>query len=171
MKIYNRLNNEFEKVIPDKDNNIRIYLCGVTTYDDCHIGHARTILVFDVLRRYLLYKGFRVIFVQNFTDIDDKIINRAKKEDITAEQISSRYIESYFEDFTKLNVLQADKYPKATEHVEEMINLVEGLVKKNYAYITSNGVYSELRGSNLMENYQKNLSKNYNLVQESKLML
>ena len=83
MKIYNRLNNEFEKVIPDKDNNIRIYLCGVTTYDDCHIGHARTILVFDVLRRYLLYNGFRVIFVQNFTDIDDKIINRAKKEGIT----------------------------------------------------------------------------------------
>ena len=145
MKIYNRLNNEFEKVIPDKDNNIRIYLCGVTTYDDCHIGHARTILVFDVLRRYLLYNGFRVIFVQNFTDIDDKIINRAKKEGITAEEISSRYIESYFEDFTKLNVLLADKYPKATEHVEEMINLVEGLVKKNYAYITSNGVYFRVK--------------------------
>jgi cysteinyl-tRNA synthetase len=145
MKIYNRLNNEFEKVIPDKDNNIRIYLCGVTTYDDCHIGHARTILVFDVLRRYLLYKGFRVIFVQNFTDIDDKIINRAKKEGITAEQISSRYIESYFEDFTKLNVLLANKYPKATEHVEEMINLVEGLVKKNYAYVTSNGVYFRVK--------------------------
>ena len=145
MKIYNRLNNEFEKVIPDKDNNIRIYLCGITTYDDCHIGHARTILVFDVLRRYLLYKGFRVIFVQNFTDIDDKIINRAKKEGITAEQISSRYIESYFEDFTKLNVLQADKYPKATEHFQEMINLVEGLVMKNYAYITSNGVYFRVK--------------------------
>ena len=144
MKIYNRLNG-FEKVIPDKDNNIRIYLCGVTKYDDCHIGHARTILVFDVLRRYLLYKGFRVIFVQNFTDIDDKIINRAKKEGITAEQISSRYIESYFEDFTKLNVLLADKYPKATEHVGEMINLVEGFLKKNYAYITSNGVYFRVK--------------------------
>jgi len=145
MKIYNRLNNEFEKVIPDKDNNIRIYLCGVTTYDDCHIGHARTILVFDVLRRYLLYNGFGVIFVQNFTDIDDKIISRAKKEGTTAEEISSRYVKSYFEDFTKLNVLLAERYPRATEHVQEMINLVEGLVKKNYAYITSHGVYFRVK--------------------------
>lgn len=145
MKLYNRLSNEFEEVKPNENNNIRIYLCGVTTYDDCHIGHARTILVFDVLRRYLRYNGFEVIFVQNFTDIDDKIINRAKKEGINAKEISSRYIESYFEDFTRLNVLRADNYPKATEHVQEMINLIGELVKKNYAYLTSNGVYFRVK--------------------------
>jgi len=145
MKLYNRLSNEFEEVKPNENNNIRIYLCGVTTYDDCHIGHARTILVFDVLRRYLRYNGFEVIFVQNFTDIDDKIINRAKKEGINAKEISSRYIESYFEDFTRLNVLRADNYPKATEHVQEMINLISELVKKNYAYLTSNGVYFRVK--------------------------
>ncbi len=145
MKLYNRLDNEFEEVKPNESNNIRIYLCGVTTYDDCHIGHARTILVFDVLRRYLRYNGFRVTFIQNFTDIDDKIINRAKKEGINAKEISSRYIESYFEDFTKLNVLRADYYPKATGHVQEMINLIGELVKKNYAYLTSNGVYFRVK--------------------------
>jgi cysteinyl-tRNA synthetase len=145
MKLYNRLSNEFEEVKPNENNNIRIYLCGVTTYDDCHIGHARTILVFDVLRRYLRYNGFEVIFVQNFTDIDDKIINRAKKEGMNAKEISSRYIESYFEDFTRLNVLRADNYPKATEHVQEMINLISELVKKNYAYLTSNGVYFRVK--------------------------
>jgi cysteinyl-tRNA synthetase len=104
MKIYNRLNNEFERVIPDKDNNIRIYLCGVTTYDDCHIGHARTILVFDVLRRYLLYKGFRVIFVQNFTDIDDKTIRDSIKQGISLKELTDKYTKIFFEDLEKLKI-------------------------------------------------------------------
>src|SRR5206468_10860696 len=110
-----------EEIGTKRDSKIRIYVCGITVYDDCHIGHARTIVVFDVLRRYLIRIGHDLTYVQNFTDIDDKIINRAKLEGKTPEEISSKYIASYFEDFTKLNVLKADFYPKATEHIGEII--------------------------------------------------
>src|SRR3712207_9441090 len=90
-----------------------MYVCGVTVYDNSHIGHARTIIIFDVLRRYLLSRGYDVIFVQNFTDVDDKIINRAKAEGKKAEEISQKYIAKYFSDFDSLNVMRADYYPKA----------------------------------------------------------
>jgi cysteinyl-tRNA synthetase len=124
---------------------IRIYLCGVTVYDDSHIGHARTIIVFDVLRRYLEFKGYTVNFIQNFTDIDDKIIYRAKREGLAAKDIAAKYIDNYFTDFSHLNVLPANQFPRATEHMKEMINLIEGLINKNYAYITLNGVYFRVR--------------------------
>jgi cysteinyl-tRNA synthetase len=122
-------------------DSVRIYLCGVTVYDESHIGHARTIIVFDTLRRYLESKGIKVNLVQNFTDVDDKIINRANKENTSAEKISVRYITNYFNDFDKLNVKRADSYPKATEHISDMINLIQGLIDKGYAYISKNGVY------------------------------
>src|SRR5262249_22930492 len=125
--------------------SIGIYLCGVTVYDDSHIGHARTIIVFDVLRRYLVSKGVKVKFVQNFTDVDDKIINRAKSENKGASDISTRYIANYYRDFEKLNVMRADLYPKATEHIRDMINLIEGLVAKDKAYVALNGVYFRVR--------------------------
>ncbi len=98
----------------DTVNSVRIYLCGVTVYDESHIGHARTIIVFDTLRRYLESNGVKVNLVQNFTDVDDKIINRAKKENPSADVITTRYIKNYFDDFDKLNVKRADSYPKAT---------------------------------------------------------
>ena len=108
----------------------RIYLCGVTVYDNSHVGHARTIVVFDILRRYLLSKNRPVEFIQNFTDVDDKIINRAIQEGVTVEEVASRYIQNYFKDFNSLNVLVADRYPRATEHIREMVQLISALIKK-----------------------------------------
>ena len=125
----------------DITKKIKIYLCGVTVYDESHIGHARTIIVFDVLRKYLESKKVEVDFVQNFTDVDDKIINRANKENVTAEEISSKYIENYFRDFEELNVKRATNYPKATEHIEDIIEFIKKLIDKEIAYVTKNGVY------------------------------
>lgn len=139
MKIFDTLSVAEKNV--DVANQVRIYLCGVTVYDESHIGHARTIIVFDTLRRYLEAHGAKVNLVQNFTDVDDKIINRAKKENIPAESITSRYIKNYFDDFDRLNVKRADLYPKATEHISDMINLIKGLVDKGFAYASKNGVY------------------------------
>jgi cysteinyl-tRNA synthetase len=145
LKIFNKLSDTFEDIGTTEDNRIRIYVCGITVYDDCHIGHARTIVIFDVLRRYLRYKGKNLVYVQNFTDVDDKIINRAKSDGTSAEEISSRYIMSYFDDFTKLNVLKADFYPKATDHINEIINAIKILSEKNYTYTTLNGIYFRVR--------------------------
>ena len=120
-------------------------MCGVTVYDDCHIGHARTIVVFDVLRRFLISKEVEVTLIQNFTDVDDKIINRGKQDGLPACQISEKYIKNYFEDFQSLNVINATKYPKATEHIKEMIDLIKILVERNFAYITLNGIYFRVK--------------------------
>ena len=139
MKLQDTLSNS-EQVL-DISKKVKIYLCGVTVYDESHIGHARTIIVFDVLRKYLESKGIGVDFVQNFTDVDDKIINRAKLENTTAEQISSKYIQNYFTDFDGLNVKRATNYPKATEHIDDIENFIKKLVEKDIAYVTKNGVY------------------------------
>ncbi|MGI0018977.1 MAG: cysteine--tRNA ligase [Nitrososphaera sp.] len=144
MKLYNTLSRTAEELQPN-GNSVRIYVCGVTVYDSSHIGHARTIIVFDVLRRYLMSKGYSVKFVQNFTDVDDKIINRAKKEGKSAEEISKTYIDAYYRDFAGLNVLKADQSPKATEHIGDMIRLIQGLVEKGHAYLTLNGVYFRVK--------------------------
>jgi len=125
----------------DISKNVRIYLCGVTVYDESHIGHARTIIVFDVLRRYLESKGTKIEFIQNFTDVDDKIILRAKRENLRVSAISSRYIRNYHEDFDGLNVMRATNYPKATEHIQDMQDLIQDLVNKKIAYVSKNGVY------------------------------
>ena len=139
MKIFDTL-TEKEKEL-DITKVVRIYLCGVTVYDESHIGHARTIIVFDTLRRFLESQGIKVKFIQNFTDVDDKIINRAKEENITPLELSSKFITRYFEDFDNLNIKRADNYPKATEHIQEMIELIKNLIDKNYAYVSKNGVY------------------------------
>ncbi len=127
------------------DNIIGIYLCGLTVYDNSHIGHARTIIFFDVLRRYLIFKGYKVKFIQNFTDVDDKIINRAKAEGLKAEEIAAKYTRNYFKDFDSLNVQRADQYPRATENIKEMINLIEALIEKGHAYLSLNGVYFRVK--------------------------
>ena len=139
MKIFDSL-TETEKEIESNDG-VRIYLCGVTVYDESHIGHARTIIVFDILRRYLESRGSKVKFIQNFTDVDDKIINRAKAENVSADNITSRYIANYFDAFDRLNVKRADLYPKATEHISDMISLISVLIQKGVAYVSENGVY------------------------------
>jgi len=139
MKLLDTLSKVEQEV--DISKKIKIYLCGVTVYDESHIGHARTIIVFDVLRKYLENKGIEIEFIQNFTDVDDKIINRANSENKTAEEISSKYIENYFADFDGLNVKRATNYPKATEHIEDIIKFIEKLIEKDVAYETKNGVY------------------------------
>jgi len=139
MKIADTLSAQ-EKELQFGDR-VRIYLCGVTVYDDSHIGHARTVIVFDVLRRYLESRGHGVELVQNFTDVDDKIISRAQSEGRTAADVSERYIENYHRDFDGLNIKRATAYPRATEHIPDMVSFIEGLVKKGIAYVGKNGVY------------------------------
>ena len=139
MNLQDTLSNQVQKL--ENSKKIKIYLCGVTVYDESHIGHARTIIVFDVLRKYLESKGIDVEFVQNFTDVDDKIINRAQNENLSAEDISNRYIQNYFRDFDRLNIKRATNYPKATEHIEDIIEFVEKLIEKEIAYVSKNGVY------------------------------
>ena len=120
---------------------VRMYVCGVTVYDESHIGHARTIIVFDVIQRYLESIGTKVEIIVNFTDVDDKIINRAKKENVRSSAISSRYIQEYYDSFDGLNVKRAIKYPKATEHIQDILDLIQSLVNKKIAYVSKNGVY------------------------------
>jgi cysteinyl-tRNA synthetase len=140
MRLFNTLTRNFEQ-IPHQDNVIRIYLCGVTVYDKSHIGHARTIVVIDLLNRLLRDAGFKVKFVQNFTDVDDKIIKRAEEEETSAEEIAHKFILQYQKDFNRLNILQAEKYPKATENITEMTNMINKLLTDGHAYITTNGIY------------------------------
>jgi cysteinyl-tRNA synthetase len=139
MKIHDTLLNSEQEL--DISKKVKIYLCGVTVYDESHIGHARTIIVFDVLRKFLESKNVEIEFIQNFTDVDDKIINRANSENTTAEAISTKYIENYFKDFDGLNVKRAIDYPKATEHIDDIIKFIEKLIEKKVAYATKNGVY------------------------------
>jgi cysteinyl-tRNA synthetase len=139
MQIFDTLRNmKTELEFSDK---VRIYLCGVTVYDDAHIGHARTIIVFDVLRRFLESQKIPVEFVQNFTDVDDKIIDRANQEKTSPLELAAKFTKNYFDDFDGLNVKRATRYPKATEHIQDMQNLVSNLIDKKYAYVTKNGVY------------------------------
>lgn len=139
MKLQDTLSNQEKEL--ETTPKVRIYLCGVTVYDESHIGHARTIIVFDVLRKYLESKNIEVNFIQNFTDVDDKIINRAKLENVSAEQISTKYIEHYFSDFDGLNVKRATNYPKATEHIQDILDFIQKLIEKEIAYVSKNGVY------------------------------
>lgn len=144
MNIYDTLTKEYQS-LPYDGNVIGIYVCGVTVYDNSHIGHARTIVVFDVLNRYLKSKGIATYLVENFTDIDDKIINRSRIEGVDANELASKYIRLYFEDFHALNVTDANMHPRATNHINEIIQIISGLLAKGYAYISTNGVYFRVR--------------------------
>ena len=139
MQIFDTLGNKKTKL--EFSDKVRIYLCGVTVYDEAHIGHARTIIVFDVLRKFLESQKIPVEFVQNFTDIDDKIIERAYEKSIPALELATQYIEHYYTDFDNLHVKRATRYPKATEHIDDMHNLISNLIDKKYAYLTKNGIY------------------------------
>ena len=139
IRIHDTLTNTKKEL--EFSDKIRIYLCGVTVYDQSHIGHARTIIVFDTLRRFLEANNIPVELIQNFTDVDDKIINRAKEQGESASGISNKYIQTYFEDSDRLNIKRATNYPKATEHIDDMINLIQKLVENESAYTSKNGVY------------------------------
>ncbi len=141
MKIFNTMTAKKDEFVPMDKNEVKIYACGPTVYNYIHIGNARPLCVFDVLRRYLEYRGYNVKFVQNFTDIDDKIIKRANEEGTTYDVISKKYIEEFWTDANGLNFKKATVHPKATENIDEIIKLISTLVEKGYAYQAENDVY------------------------------
>lgn len=145
MKIYNTLTRKKEEFKPIEEGKARIYVCGPTVYNYFHIGNARPFVVFDTLRKYLEYRGYKVKFVQNFTDVDDKIINKAREEGVTAPEISEKYIAEYFKDAAALNVKKADVHPKVSEHIPEIIDFVSTLIDKGYAYEVNGDVYFSTR--------------------------
>lgn len=145
MRVYNTMSAKKEEFIPQDKNNVKIYVCGPTVYNYFHIGNARPFVVFDTLRRYLEYRGNKVNFVQNFTDVDDKIINKAREEGITAPEVSEKYIEEYFKDAEALNVKRATTHPKVSENIDEIIAFVSDLIDKGYAYEVDGDVYYSTR--------------------------
>ncbi|MEW6163228.1 MAG: cysteine--tRNA ligase [Nitrospirota bacterium] len=144
MRIYNTLTGRKEEFIPLIPGKVKMYVCGVTVYDYCHIGHARSAIVFDFISRYLRYKGYNVTFVRNFTDIDDKIINKAKQEGLSWDTVAKKYTQEYYEDMGRLGVGKADVEPKATEHIKEMIDTIKVLIDRGYAYEVDGNVYFEI---------------------------
>ena len=157
MKIYNTLTRRKEEFVPIEEGKVKMYVCGPTVYNFFHIGNARPFVVFDTMRKYLEYRGYKVKFVQNFTDVDDKIINRAKEEGISAGEVSEKYIEEYYKDAAALNVKKANVHPKVTETMEDIIKFVEELIEKGYAYESEGDVYYRARK---FEGYGKLSGKN-----------
>jgi len=157
MRIYNTLTQKKEEFVPIEEGKVRIYVCGPTVYNYVHIGNARPAIVFDTLRRYLEYKGYEVNYVSNFTDVDDKIIKRAMEEGVNASEISERYIKEFRIDMDALNVKEATYHPKATEEIDDMIKMIETLIKKGHAYEKNGTVYYKTRS---FEEYGKLSKKN-----------
>jgi cysteinyl-tRNA synthetase len=145
LRVYNTLKDAKEEFVPLEENKVKMYSCGPTVYDYFHIGNARAFIVPDIIKRYLEYQGYEVLHVLNFTDIDDKMIKRANKKGITVDQLADEFIKAYFEDTDALNIKRADIYPKATDHIDEMIELVEKLIDKGYAYQKDGDVYFRVK--------------------------
>ena len=139
--IHNSKTNRKEKLVPLEEGQVKMYVCGITAYDYCHIGHARSVLVFDMIYRYLRQRGYQVTFVRNFTDIDDKIIKRAREEGTTCEELSQRFIAKFHEDMAALGTAPPTLEPLATEHLPEMIALIQELIAKDLAYESEGDVY------------------------------
>ncbi|BCS89374.1 cysteine--tRNA ligase [Pseudodesulfovibrio sediminis] len=158
MRLYNTLKRQKEEFVPANGNDVNMYVCGITAYDLCHIGHARSSVVFDVLYRYLQHKGYNVNFIRNFTDIDDKIIKRANEVGQEAGAIAEKFIGEFYVDMDKLSILRPTVEPKCTEHIPEMIALTERLIQKGHAYPTPSGdVYFKVRS---FEGYGKLSGRN-----------
>jgi cysteinyl-tRNA synthetase len=145
IRIYNSLTREKEEFKPLNPPQVNMYTCGVTVYDESHIGHARSLYIFDVIRRYLKYRGYEVKFVRNITDIDDKIINRANELKVDWKELVKKYIDSYYADLQLLGIEKGDFEPRATENIPAMIKYIEALIAKGYAYSTDSGVYFNVR--------------------------
>jgi two-component system response regulator YesN len=145
LRVYNTLSKKKEELMPREPQQVKMYVCGPTTYNFIHLGNARPLVVFDTIRRYLEYKGYQVTYVQNFTDIDDKIINKAKQENMDPHDLAEKYIGEYFRDADALRVKRADVHPRATEHIPEMLEMVKGLYEKGIAYEADGDVYFSVR--------------------------
>lgn len=141
LRVFNTSTGEKEEFFPVEDGSAKLYVCGVTVYDHCHIGHARSAICFDAIFRYLLHKGYGVVFVKNFTDIDDKIIKKANQEAIPWNEVAEKYIRSFYEDMDNLNIARPTYEPRATEHIEDMVAMVETLIRKDHAYEVEGDVY------------------------------
>lgn len=157
MKIYNTLTRQKEEFKPIEEGKVRMYVCGPTVYNYMHIGNARPMIVFDTVRRYFEYKGYDVNYVSNFTDVDDKIIQKANEEGVSPTEISERYIASVREDMENLNVKPATRHPKATEEIEGMVKMINDLIEKGFAYEKNGTVYFRTR---CFESYGKLSKKN-----------
>ncbi len=144
LRIFNTLTRRKEPFTPLTPGRIGMYVCGVTVYDVSHVGHARSAIVFDVIQRYLRWKGYQLRFVKNYTDVDDKIIRRANEEGVPAREISERYVRAFQEDMAAIGVLAPDADPKATDHIPQMIALIERLIAGGYAYVVDGDVYFEI---------------------------
>lgn len=144
IKVYNTMTREKSLFVPVTPGEVKIYVCGVTPYNHPHIGNARPAVTWDVIRRYLQYIGYKVTLIQNFTDVDDKIINKANAEGSTWKVISDRYIDAYFQVTDALHVRRADKYPRVSEHMDDIIRMVETLIEKGHAYVLDHDVYYDI---------------------------
>lgn len=144
LKIYNTLTKEKEAFVPIQPGKITMYVCGVTVYDSCHIGHARAAVIFDIVFRYLKHSGFEVTYARNFTDIDDKIIRRSQELNIDYKALTQKYIQEYQDEMRLLNVAEPSTQPRATENIDEMIRVIQGLIDRGYAYATGGDVYYEV---------------------------
>ncbi len=144
MKVFNTLSGQKEEFLPQGDV-VKMYVCGVTPYDDCHIGHAMSYIIFDVIKRYLQFRGYKVKYVQNITDIDDKIIDRANQLGISTHELAEKFTDRYFADMDALNIGRADIYPRATEEMPKIIEMIQSLVDKGYAYPAQGSVYFRVR--------------------------
>lgn len=146
IKIYNTLTGHLDEFKPIKENEVSMYVCGPTVYNYIHIGNTRPAIFFDTVRRYFEYRGYKVTYVQNFTDVDDKMINKANMENVSVKEIAERYIKAYFEDTSNINLKEEGMIrPKATENIEEMIEIIKSLVDKGYAYESNGDVYFEVK--------------------------
>nr|HPQ81838.1 class I tRNA ligase family protein [bacterium] len=143
--VFNTLSGKKEEFAPVAPPKVGLYTCGITAYDTCHLGHARAAVVFDMVYRHLMHKGYEVTYVRNYTDVDDKIINRANKEGVSCAEISERFIAEYERDMKSLGVLPPSITPKATEHIPEMISIIEKLLANGIAYEAGGNVFFSVR--------------------------
>ena len=137
LSFYNSLSKKKENFIPIENGSVRLYTCGPTVYDVAHVGNFRTFIFEDLLKRFLIYKDYSVTHIMNITDVDDKTISRSIKEGITLSELTQKYTDLFFQDLTWLKIIPADTYPKATDHVAEMIEMIQILIEKEFAYLTN----------------------------------
>ncbi|BEP30150.1 cysteine--tRNA ligase [Helicovermis profundi] len=145
MKLYNSMTRKKEEFVPLIPGEVKMYVCGPTVYNYFHIGNARPFMIFDTFRRYLVYRGYKVTYVQNFTDVDDKIIKKANEEHVTSKEISEKYIEEYFKDADSLGIKRADVHPKVTETISDIVKFIEVLIEKGHAYVVDGDVFFDIK--------------------------